>query len=198
MSILFHSQVLVCGISNHYRLKRKKSRKRPEASVRHWLSHLPGHSHLTHGVFSSVVSTIFPLYLVLVTEIWSCQCASHWVLIWVTMHVISTAWAGMVQRGLGRKGAFSSLAITATASSVYFTWLWETLPFRCKLPQRKKAFYVRRCQSQPFKVAGPLCPGSVWLHMLSGCGEERQLSSLGFKCWNTNSSRGRQPHHHIL
>lgn len=120
-------------------LKKQKSRKRAEASFRHWHAHLPGRSHLTHGIFSSVVSTVFPLYLVLVAEIWSWQCAPHWVLIWVTMDVISTAWAGMVQRGPGRKGAISSLAIIATASSMYFTWLWETLPFRCKSPQRKKA-----------------------------------------------------------
>lgn len=148
-SILFHLQVLVCGISNHYRIKRKKSRKRAEASVRHWPVRLPGCSHLTHRVSSSVVSTIFPLYLVLVAETWSCQCAPHWVLICklqfrVTMAVISTVWAGMVQRGLGRKGAISSLAIITTASSVYFTWLEETLPFRCKSLQRKKAFHIRK------------------------------------------------------
>lgn len=198
-SILFHLQVLVCGILNHYRLKRKKSRKRAEASVRHWPVCLPGRSHLTHRVCSSVVSTIFPLYLVLVAEIWSCQCAPHWVPhteFRVTMDVISSAWAGMVQRGLGRKGAISSLAIITTASSMYFTWLGETLPFRCKSPQRKRAFHIRkRRQSIAFQSG---CSHSALVQCDSSYAEREQLSSLGFKCWNTHSSRGRQPHRHIL
>lgn len=48
-------------------------------------------------------------------EPWSARCSCLNIIVWV----------GMIQGRLGRKEGINSLAITATASSVYFTWLWD-------------------------------------------------------------------------